>query len=113
MPAPDCTTTSAPSAFIFFTVSGVAPTRGSKSDSAGIAIFMMPPSGDRRSDEEISHRDQQDDNEPDNPLGQRQKQVVGALVLGVVVAVRRCVFDLAVVGHFVLRNKSLSRAGLA
>jgi len=44
MPAPGSTATSAPSPTIFLTVSGVAATRGSEgSDSAPIAIFMLPP----------------------------------------------------------------------
>src|SRR5271157_3444219 len=43
-PAPASTTTSAPSAPIFFTVSGVAPTRRSVlSLSAGTPTFMLPP----------------------------------------------------------------------
>src|SRR6185436_10517817 len=103
-PAPVSTTISAPSALSFFTVSGVAATRGSAgSASAGTAIFIMPPnpwsSLAARSDEEISHQDQQDDKKDDAPLGERDEHRIGGFVLGVVVAVCRRVFDLAVVGH--------------
>src|SRR5215213_2209474 len=114
-PAPLCTTTSAPSALIFFTVSGVAATRGSGSVSAGIATFMRPPrrpssrNGPAGSDEEISHPEQEDDQEADDPFRHRQKQVIGALVLGVVVPVRRCVLDLAVVDHVSALQSKLVR----
>src|SRR5712671_5808885 len=101
-PAPVSTITS-PNAFIFLIVSGVAATRGSPgSVSAGTAIFMMPLASEERregSDEEISHQAQQDDQKADAPFGQRDERRVGVLVFRIVVAVRRCVFDLTVVGH--------------
>src|SRR5258707_1338553 len=105
-PAPVSTTTSAPSTFSFFTVSGVAATRGSAgSASAGTAIFMMPPNPVRGavwqdgSDEEIGHQGEQDDEENDAPLRHRDEHRIGGFVLGVVIAIRRRVFDLTVVGH--------------
>src|ERR1044072_2470067 len=103
-PAPVSTTTSAPSAFIFLTVAGVAATRGSAgSASAGTAIFMMPPVRGAvwqvGSDEEIGHQSEQDNQENDAPLGHRDEHRVGGFVLGIIVAVRRRVFDLTVVGH--------------
>src|SRR5580704_13170957 len=49
MPAPGSMAISAPSAFIFFTVSGVAATRGSAgSISTGMAIFMGVRCGSRQ-----------------------------------------------------------------
>jgi len=62
---------------------------------------MMPPGADQseHADEEIGHSDQKDHEEADHPLGQRNEHLIGADVLGIIVAVRRCVFDLAVVGH--------------
>src|ERR1700748_567656 len=81
MPAPGSTTTSAPSALNFFTVSGEAATRGSAgSISLATAIFMRSPHGARRahntgvapanrgapsterSDQENRHQDQDERN---------------------------------------------------
>src|SRR6187399_1550673 len=108
-PAPVSTTISAPSAFSFLTVSGVAATRGSAaSTSAGTAIFMEPPRGRERSNEEIGHQDEQDNEENDAPFGQRDEHRVGGLVLGIIIAVRRRVFDLTVVGHLDSPHKCCS-----
>src|ERR1700693_1306404 len=117
MPAPGSTATCAPRPISFLTVSGVAATRGSLvSASAGIAIFMLPPTrawsseaalqrqyGRERSGEEIGHQNEQDDHEGDAHFGELQKKPIRVFVLGIVVAGRRRVFDLAVVGHLVLQ----------
>src|ERR1700704_1020163 len=98
-PAPGCTATSAPSPIIFFTVSGVAATRGSDgSASAATAIFIMPPTaaplwragGPRggepdRSGQKIGHSGNNDDDKAAHPLYQRDEVQIGLLVRGVVV----------------------------
>src|SRR3954463_3681272 len=100
MPAPGCTSTSAPSPIIFLTVSGVAATRGSDgSASAPTAIFIMPPTAARmwrargprggepdRSGQKISHSGDDQNDEAAHPLHQRNEVQVGLLVRGVVVA---------------------------
>src|SRR5580704_8870336 len=122
-PAPGSTATSAPSAIIFLTVSGVAATRGSPaSTSPATATFMIPPTAanawsgrwgywlragrfaadrERRpgSDEEIRQQDQNDDDDANNTFHQRDKMSVGLHMRGVVVARRRRVLDLTVVVH--------------
>src|SRR5882757_7452440 len=120
-------TTSAPSAFIFFTVSGVAATRGSAgSTSAGIATFIRPPRRDQLrpdhrprgkiagSNEEVSHQNEENHKETDDPLRQRDEEAIHPLVFRIVIAVSGRVFDLAVVGHVVLQIlKNRSGWGLA
>src|SRR5262245_24615292 len=101
--------TSAPRPISFLTVSGVAATRGSPASiSRGMAIFMMPPRGCRPpsdrppriwSDEEISHQDEQDDDEGNAGFGEREEHPVGVLVFRIVIAGCGRVFDLAMVGH--------------
>src|SRR5262245_1576747 len=122
-PAPCSTATSAPSETNFFTVSGVAATRGSPgSVSAAIAIFMKPPTAARllrravrarapeapTSGQKIRHPQEDDCDDDDVPLHQREEHPVGALVLGVIVAFRRCVFRGPVRGHY---STSLSMPG--
>jgi len=56
--------------------------------------------------------EQENHEEPDHPFCQRQEHLIRVLVLGVIVAVRRCVFDLAVVGHVVSPDEKMpSRRG--
>src|SRR6202165_3319312 len=124
MPAPASTRTSAPSARIFFTLSGVAATRGSVSSaSAGMAIFMLPP-GPRsdctdaqavpmrrpaaarghvwNSGEENGHGQENDGDHHQGAFHQSDEKPIGALALGEIIAGLIRGFDPSVVGHRVL-----------
>src|SRR4051794_5041596 len=112
-PAAASTATSAPSAFIRLTVSGVPATRGSAGlVSAAIAIFMRACRTGRL-DEKISHQDQNDDDGNDAPFHQREEALIGRLVGRIVVARSGCVFDGAVLGHSFLQNLGVWVAQMA
>src|SRR5580704_3579201 len=118
-PAPGSTATSPPRPIIFLTVSGVAATRGSPgSDSAAIAIFMIPPTagapatrpisvtGDANSDQKIRHQNENHGDGDHRDFHQLDEAVIRLLVRNIIVARRSCVFNLAVIGHLPLRISS-------
>src|SRR5215471_20177898 len=123
MPAPGSTTTSAPSALNFFTVSGEAATRGSAgSISLATAIFVGPPDGARRaqyrrcagcdaaqpndrSDQEVRHQDQDDRDGERAVLHQLDEALVGRLMGRIVHAVGGRVSHFAMICHCCPQSK--------
>src|SRR5689334_10263124 len=90
------------------TVSAVAATRGSLgSRSAATAIFMeVPlawlPAPPLPSDQEPGHQNEEDCEADDAPFHEADEPAVGPLVLGVVVPLRRRIFNSAVGGHYAI-----------